>query len=386
MSDYLIHSGKLGMKWGQHKFALYMTPGHNWVYKSSIGHLSKEAQARAISKSGSKGMTFIGDRETRSIIRDPLTGQYEDTATALGNIFSGKSSKEYEDDQYDDFYKRTSNMLLRGMEAAGITSVGLKDRWTVTDDIMRSCNPGNKTVRRDDGTVDTSSSEVGTTNNCTKCTAALELGMRGYPVKAGRCIEGANRGSFMEWFKGAETKVTSYDDGTAAIHSMPDNSSGQIALFMQNGGGHAMHWTKTNGKFEIQDGQSGERYSSTDEFIEKHPWFSKNREMELTRLDNCEPDWDNMNYSSVVEVRNDVGERNGSDWTGYNVSGTQYHTYDDYGHNNVRDKYFSDPIIDDYESFKKNVQSNSKRGKSVEDIQKRYSNVSLDDLWDIIKG
>lgn len=163
----------------------------------------------------------------------------------------------------------------------------------VTDDDMTDCNPeGNTTSNRD--------------NNCIKCTAALELRMRGYDISAGRAYGGGRYNCQNFWFNGAKTEGCSTpDEAKDLISSYGNGASGELHIEWgkntgtRGGGAHSIHWTTDNtGKFEIQDGQTGERYDSIDDYMKKHTNAWDN--MNVTRLDNCEPNWEAIGNDSVV--------------------------------------------------------------------------------------
>jgi hypothetical protein len=66
MSDYLIHSGKLGMHWYQHDKDAYQTKSGNWVYgrnkpSESRGLKAAKTDGKTISIDGKKGASDIPD-------------------------------------------------------------------------------------------------------------------------------------------------------------------------------------------------------------------------------------------------------------------------------------------------------------------------------------
>lgn len=150
----------------------------------------------------------------------------------------------------------------------------------------------------------------GTTQNCAKCSAALELRMRGdWNIQAGRQTYPSSVDSASLWFKGA--KRVDYDTEVAeeALKSYGPKTSGTISIQFPNGmGGHAMHWTNdSDGNFEIQDGQNGRRFSSLEEMMNTYG-ADKSVGVSTFRLDNCEPDWDVLSQDSVIRLEGAGGK------------------------------------------------------------------------------
>lgn len=168
----------------------------------------------------------------------------------------------------------------------------------VTDDALSGCNP----------TYDNGDNPY-SRNNCAKCTFALEMRQRGYDVSAGRSVDGASFDSQSHWWKGAEEPdIFDDDNGEEAamkkIMSYGKNTSGEVRVAFgtseEDTWGHSMHYTVDNdGKFEIQDGQTGKRYSSFDDFYDSHPLGIRNC-VNVTRLDNCEPNFEAAANDSCI--------------------------------------------------------------------------------------
>ena len=165
----------------------------------------------------------------------------------------------------------------------------------IDDYSMRKCNP--------------SFGSMGTTQNCAKCSATLELASRGFNFMAGRQTYPSSVDAPSYWFKGAKRMHMDTDITEDSIKSFGKKTSGTISIqYPDNiGGGHAMHWTVDDkGSFEIQDGQNGKRFSSLSSMMKEYGADS-NKGLDVFRLDNCEPDWDHLSSDSVV--RDPDGER-----------------------------------------------------------------------------
>lgn len=143
----------------------------------------------------------------------------------------------------------------------------------------------------------------GTTQNCAKCSAALEIALRGYEVHAGRQTYPSSVDAPSLWFEGAKRVDYSSDATQSALQSYGPKTSGTLSIQYSTGGGHAMHWTNdVNGTFQIQDGQNGRTFSSVDEMMDAYGG-DRSKPLATFRLDNCEPNWDSMSSDSVISVR-----------------------------------------------------------------------------------
>lgn len=152
---------------------------------------------------------------------------------------------------------------------------------------MRTCNPGY--------------GKPGTTQNCAKCSADLEMKLRGYSVSAGRQTYPSSADAMTYWFKGAERIDVDTDASEDLIKSYGKKTSGTINIqYPGDMGGHAMHWTVDDeGTFEVQDGQNNRRFSSVKSMMDEYG-ADASKGVSVFRLDNCEPDFDAMSSDSVI--------------------------------------------------------------------------------------
>ena len=148
--------------------------------------------------------------------------------------------------------------------------------------------------------------EPGTTNNCPFVGVAMEIGSRGYAVTARRSLGGASVGCFKRWFKGADTqKCDTWDEMSSDLKNMDDGASGVMQGYYGSGlgsgcGGHTLHWRKENGKVIVADGQS-HKEMDFDNVQNSYGFGSKG--CFFTRLDNCEPNWDNLAEDGVLGLQ-----------------------------------------------------------------------------------
>lgn len=156
-----------------------------------------------------------------------------------------------------------------------------------TDTDMQDCNPG---FGRD-----------GTTQNCAKCSAALEMRLRGYGISAGRQTYPSSVDAQSLWFKDATRVEYDYDTAEKALRSYGRKTSGTLSFrYPGNIGGHAVHWTNdSDGNFQIQDGQNGRLFSSLSDMMSAYGGDTSSS-ISTFRLDNCEPNFDAMEQDSVI--------------------------------------------------------------------------------------
>lgn len=151
--------------------------------------------------------------------------------------------------------------------------------------------------------------EVGTTNNCKKCTMTMELQRRGYAVEAGRSFNGGNTAATTYWFDG----VTQYKErGVDAIadrlsKTFGNNGTGELTFSYPGGGGHSVYAYVDQKGYHIADGQCHENItgSSWKETLSKAAdryGFDKDGGFSSTRLDTGTPNFKHMDQDSVIRV------------------------------------------------------------------------------------
>lgn len=170
----------------------------------------------------------------------------------------------------------------------------------VSEGALRSCNRGGF-------------GQQGRTQNCSKCSSALELLKRGFAVTAGQQTYPSSTDAVSLWWKGAKRIDYSYDDAEDALKSYGPGTSGTLSIQYGKGrGGHSLHWTNDNkGVFEIQDGQTGQAFNSL-KSLQEYLGFDTSLGVTTHRLDNCEPNLDNMAIDSVIELWPSLDQKHGS--------------------------------------------------------------------------
>lgn len=192
-------------------------------------------------------------------------------------------------DEYKDAHKFASDDSINSWHSQGV----------LTSRDLEACNPG--------------FGEPGTTQNCFKCSCALEMRLRGYDISAGRQSYPSSVNAASLWFKDAQRVDYDSDFAEEALRSYGTKTSGTLGIKFPGGNaGHAMHWTNdAYGRFSIQDGQNGRTFNSLKEMMDAYG-ADTNAKISTYRLDNCEPNLQMMSQDSVLrgaEYASRVGDR-----------------------------------------------------------------------------
>ena len=174
----------------------------------------------------------------------------------------------------------------------------------LTADDLASCNYGY--------------GKPGTTSNCAKCSATLEMRFRGYDVSAGRCFMGTNNGYSSYWFDGAtDYKEKGFDNYANRVDKVFGNNGRGCLDFRypDNKGGHSMYAMYDKDRvFHILDGQNNREFSvqgssrsdsvkRTLEQVRDYYGFDlDNSWNKVTRWDTASPNYSHMSEDSVLRV------------------------------------------------------------------------------------
>lgn len=253
-SDYLMHYGVKGMKWGVRR------------YQDKNGRLTAEGKEHY-----GKGKS-AADQEKGMSMLAYLAAYY---GVVLG----------------------ATALMYAGATAAEAVESHARNKRLYKDDNPNKITPESlKKVNPKWGKPEYS-------KNCTKCAVTTELVSRGITdYQAGKSNGGYTCKDQAKWFKGATVKEvttseTAYND---YFNKLKTGSSGVMGFTYEGGmGGHSIHWTKLENDVRFEDGQVGKSYSLKEFMKEYKP--ASGYKTEITRLDNCEPDYKKMREYEVIE-------------------------------------------------------------------------------------
>lgn len=282
--SYLVHHGILGQKWGvrryQNKDGTYTAAGKK--------HRKTLDTVRKYEKSGDASTKDFEKKTAGLSIMTMHSGDKFRSGLISGHDFDWQEVDKF----YDDY---VPDSIISGVTFKHVIADPHEneehDHFRITSNDLKTCNPN--------------FGLPGTTYNCAKCTAALEMRLRGLDVHAGRQTDPSTMDAMEFWFPGAKRVDYAPDSVQSALTSYGPETSGMIGITYPNGmGGHAVHWTNdSDGNFEIQDGQTGERFSSFKQMSDEYgvdPLAS----VVTYRLDECA--WDMKASASDSVIRNDT--------------------------------------------------------------------------------
>lgn len=308
MSEYIIVDGQLyhhgikGQKWGvrrfQNKDGSYTPAGK----KRRAENENVEEQTPEKKKLSNKQKAIIAGTV---VVAAYATYKFVDSGRATQLIAKGKEVIG----KSDSGFKKNVDLAKKNMSADEIFDTVIRDR----------INPGY--------------GDIGTKNNCRRCTFAYEMSRRGYDVKATKSIKGTGQSALglskaknvsvtdaykkyvndydkhavdrlLNTLMGKKINIPDFDIDASdsvrtslrmhgesvseklfdTIRQQPDGSRGEISMMWRLGGAHSMAYEIVKGEPVIFDCQDGTKYN--------YKTFAKIAEniktLNYSRLDNIE--------------------------------------------------------------------------------------------------
>lgn len=320
--DVLYHHGRKGQKWGERNgppYPLNAEGNRNFLYKKAVrearsaktiidgcSNLQVGSLSTMITAAGEKyvsGLIHGHDFDWQEIADYDYDGEMTPAASEIKRQFDKRVQS------YVNEYDTTREEAEKEIRENGRNDSYMFDSTTglFNSDYLTSYGRGKGSPFNPDYGAD------GTTQNCMKDSLAMELAYQGYGVnEAGRQTYPSSSNAPEFWFNDAEEVIyNSPSSAQSSLESYGAGSSGILSMGRDDGTGHALHWAISNsGKLRIEDGQCGEYFDSMDDV---NSYYGFNGGMVSTyRLDNKEPNWENMASDSVLrgtKVKNRFNDR-----------------------------------------------------------------------------
>lgn len=265
MTDYLVHHGIKGQRWGVRNGPPYP--------------LSSAKHQRVVSKGDAK--TPIGGTATRDggdAELDPIESLAIQLSVYALVYFTmvgvAKVSEKLDRKKclknLDALYQKRTFRHLR--------DVPRLSKPTTPEESIKLTNPDFP--------------NPGSVQNCTFCTAALAMREKGYDVVAAKTdIPMYTDDLYKRCFnaKMTNTKAKTPQQLIGELEKAGPGAYGHLGVRWALGGGHSIFWKNDGGRIRIYDGQSGEEYDISDP---KNSKLFNNivvKSSQWCRLDNCQP-------------------------------------------------------------------------------------------------
>lgn len=225
--------------------------------------------------------------------------------TETGSMFMKSRDKEFEEVQCRYYSDGSYNFFPPAKVLKDFTNIGKTDPAYWKNESQLEQSKGRSGIDYDAMQCNLPNTKWGEdtrgrTQNCTKCSATMELRRRGFNVRAGRSFEGSNYGAIGYWFDGTEYQTATKETFADKIKSFGKGARGSMATsFFGTNSGHAINWeVDDSGDVVLSDGQSGKTYTAN-EYLNSG-LFNWNDKVEFFRLDTASINYDHLIEDSVI--------------------------------------------------------------------------------------
>ena len=301
-SDYLIHHGIKGQKWGVRRFqkkdGSLTSAGKKRYSDDSDSKKDDENQSKDGLHKEKKQLTRKQKAAIAgaAVVATYATYRFINSGHAHQLVAKGKAALGHTE---PDYFNKNILLANKRLDADGIMET-----------VVSRINPGY--------------GGIGTKVNCRRCTFAYEMSRRGYDVKATKAVlKGTGQGNvgFSNVVSKGDTGVINYFKagwdqnslvgktifkgnglGVDAVQKLGDEKGytnsifkalgnykngarGELCMQWSGGGAHSMAWEIVKGKPVIFDCQTGTKYDTPEKFKEIGEMISQ---VSTTRLDNVD--------------------------------------------------------------------------------------------------
>ena len=317
-TEELYHHGILGQRWGKKNGPPYPlgVSDHSTSEKEAgwrkslkrednkyskvldrMSKLSRETEKKIKKKAKEKFKSDTVDKIDEFLHSDSFKTGLKIAAAAVAIYGATKIGEKF----LVDYYIDVNRDLYESLPPPDFKNIGLdkivKAKTNYYDNFFNSDDPDAWEDLLDgvnhDVNVENFYDNPGRNENCTFCSAAIIMRLKGYETTASRCEGGFTTAIVSEWYEGSKFKTPKCSNtGKLYKHLLKqgDGSYGTLHVNFKAGGSHSIVYVVRNGKVEILDGQINTSYGDNPKDLRRNLFNKCNvSATEVCNLTNCEP-------------------------------------------------------------------------------------------------